>query len=177
MYYRIATRVGSSPDWEWKSTILRELSAVFHWLRLYRTFPHDRLRIFACSSPEEMNDQLGRENQGLESASVTAVQFLQERLSGSQEVVRDAAAPGGRGNHLSISTAFFPASTPNESGGKALVMDGRGAGFLEKRRVELEGGTGGDHDLPYQFVLPTSMPLVLAWVKLLEKVQQGGMQP
>ena len=32
---------------------------------------------------------------------------------------------------------------------------------LEKRREELERGSGGDHDLP-------SLPQVLAWVKLLQ---------
>jgi hypothetical protein len=48
--------------------------------------------------------------------------------------------------------------------------------LLEKRREELERGAGGDHDLPYQFTLPTSMPQVLAWVKLLARVQQGEFQ-
>ncbi|HKF36238.1 MAG TPA: hypothetical protein VKB35_05000 [Ktedonobacteraceae bacterium] len=44
---------------------------------------------------------------------------------------------------------------------------------LDKRREELELGVGGDHDLPYQFTLPSSMPQILAWVKLLVRVQQG----
>jgi len=39
---------------------------------------------------------------------------------------------------------------------------------LEKRREELERGAGGDHDLPYRFMLPTWLPQVLAWVKLLQ---------
>ncbi|HKF38973.1 MAG TPA: hypothetical protein VKB35_18900, partial [Ktedonobacteraceae bacterium] len=38
-------------------------------------------------------------------------------------------------------------------------------------------GAGGDHDLPYQFTLPTAMPQVLAWVKLLARVRQGDFQP
>jgi hypothetical protein len=121
---------------------------VFHWLRLYRTFPLDRMRIFSCEAQEELNDQLGRENRGLGSGSVTAAQFLQEGSIGSQEAVW-----------------------------KALVMVGSGAGFLEKRRVELECGAGGDHDLPYQFSLPTSMPQALAWVKLLGRAQRGDVQP
>ena len=48
---------------------------------------------------------------------------------------------------------------------------------LDKRREELERGAGGDHDLPYRFTLPTSMPQVFAWVKLLARVRQGDFQP
>jgi hypothetical protein len=48
---------------------------------------------------------------------------------------------------------------------------------LEKRREEIERGAGGDHDLPYRFTLPTSIPQVLGWVKLLVRVQQGDFQP
>lgn len=40
-------------------------------------------------------------------------------------------------------------------------------GFLERRRALLESGAGGDHDVAYQFALPTSMLQILAWVKLL----------
>ena len=29
------------------------------------------------------------------------------------------------------------------------------------------------HDLPYRFTLPTSLPQVLAWMKLLTKMQEG----
>jgi len=47
---------------------------------------------------------------------------------------------------------------------------------LAKRREEIERGASGDHDLPYQFALPTSMPQVLAWVKLPARVQQGDLQ-
>ena len=48
---------------------------------------------------------------------------------------------------------------------------------LERRRREIEGGAGGDHDLPYSFALPPSMPQVLAWMRLLAKVQRGELQP
>jgi hypothetical protein len=47
----------------------------------------------------------------------------------------------------------------------------------DKRRDEFERGAGGDHDLPYRFMLATSMPQALAWVKLLVRVQQGDLQP
>ena len=48
---------------------------------------------------------------------------------------------------------------------------------LESRRLEQELGTGGDHDAPYHFALPLSMPQVLAWMSLLGKVQRGEVQP
>jgi hypothetical protein len=57
------------------------------------------------------------------------------------------------------------------------TLDERGMSELYKRREELECGAGGDHDLSYRFTLPTSMPQVLAWAKLLVRVQQGDFQP
>ncbi len=48
--------------------------------------------------------------------------------------------------------------------------------ILESRRLELERGAGGDHDSPYTFALPLSMPQTLAWVELLVKVQQGALE-
>ena len=46
----------------------------------------------------------------------------------------------------------------------------------QKRRLELELGTGGDHDVPYTFALPPSMPQVLAWMRLLARVQRRQKQ-
>ena len=49
--------------------------------------------------------------------------------------------------------------------------------LLEKRREGLESGIGGDHDIPYRFTRPSSMPQVNAWMKLLARVQDGTSQP
>ena len=46
--------------------------------------------------------------------------------------------------------------------------------LLDKRREDLERGAGGDHDLPYQFTRPSSLPQILAWVKLLSRVYLGS---
>ena len=154
MYYRVAIQVDASPTWQWKSTVLSSLNILLHWLQFYRAFPHDRLRIFSSSSREALNEQLVRENQGLASTSVPATQFLQERM----------IAP--RGNEQTASMAAASRPSPYESSRSPL----------EKRREELERGAGGDHDLPYRFILPTSLPQVLAWVKLLARVQQGDLQ-
>lgn len=177
MYYRVAVQVDPSPLWQWKSTVLSSLDALFQFLRLYRALPHDRLRIFSCSSREEMNEQLGRENTGLSSTSVTAAQFLQERMICSPEVVWGASARGTQWNERTTSIALITELSFNEGGRGAQTLDESGVSSLEKRRAELERGIGGDHDLPYRFTLPTSLPQVLAWMKLLAKVQYGELQP
>jgi len=48
---------------------------------------------------------------------------------------------------------------------------------LDMRRLELELGTIGDHDIPYTFALPASMPQTLAWTNLLVKVYAGKLEP
>ena len=177
MYYRVAIQMDQVPHWQWKSTALSELSALFQLLRLYRAVPQDRLRVFSSSSREEMNEQLVRVNQGLESTSVTAAQFLQERMIGLREVVCRTSARGAQGNEQTTSIAVVTEQPLGESNREATSLDERGISFLDKRRVELESGAGGDHAIPYRFTLPISMPQVLAWVKLMVRVQHGDVQP
>ncbi len=167
MYYRVAIQVASSPTWKWKSSALSSLNILFQWFQYYRAVPHGRLRIFSSSSQEDLNEQLVRENQGLVSTSVPATQFLQERRIAPQRVVREAEACGTRANERTASIATLTEPSLGESSTSPL----------EKRREELEHGAGGDHDLPYSFALPPSMPQVLAWMRLLAKVQRGELQP
>ncbi len=166
MYYRVAIQVDAQPIWKWKSTVLSSLNILFHWLQYYRVLPHDRLRIFSSSSQDELNEQLVRENQGLGSPSVLATQFLQERGIAPREVGGQAAAGGTRANER---TARFAAVTRPSQGESS-------ASPLDKRREEFERGAGGDHNPPYRFTLPTSMPQVLAWLTLQVRVQQGDLQ-
>jgi hypothetical protein len=167
MYYRVAIQVHSSPTWQWKSTALNSLNILLQWLQFYRAFPRERLRIFSSSSREELNEQILRENQGLGSTSVPATQFLQERGITPRGAVREASAGETRANERTASVAAVTEPSPYQSS----------RSLLDKRREELEHGAGGDHDLPYRFTLPTSMPQVLAWVKLLARVQYGDLQP
>ena len=167
MYYRVAIQVDASPTWKWKSPALSSLNTLFQWLQYYRAEPHDRLRIFSSSSQEELNEQLVRENQGLVSPSVPAIQFLQERKSTSQGVMREAEACGTSENEQTASIATLTEPSPYESSTSPV----------DKRREELERGAGGDHDLPYSFTLPPSMAQVIAWMRLLAKVQRGELQP
>ena len=76
MYYRLAMRSKTSPDWHWKSTVLTSLEAVLRLLRLYQALPHDRLLVCSAPSRERLNEMLRRANDGLESSAVTAIQFL-----------------------------------------------------------------------------------------------------
>lgn len=177
MYYRVAIRRGNESTWRWKSTPLSSLNTLFQWLQFYQVLPKDHLRIFSSASREEMNEQLAQENQGLLSTSVTAAQFLQERLIGSREMDGEVVARGIRGKEPGTSNADVVESTFNESSLGAYTLDKRGSGSLEQRRIELERGDGGDHDLPYRFTLPLSTPQVLVWVKLLVMVRNGEVHP
>src|SRR5260370_30634163 len=78
MYYRVAIQVDASPAWQWKSTTLSSLNAVFQFLRRFHDLPQERLRVFS-SSEGDPGEQLATENNGLGSHSVTAAQFMQER--------------------------------------------------------------------------------------------------
>jgi hypothetical protein len=48
---------------------------------------------------------------------------------------------------------------------------------LERKRMEIEDGPGGDHDIPHCFSLPVSMPQLLAWTRLQTRVQAGELEP
>jgi hypothetical protein len=174
MYYRVAMESSQSATWQWKSTPLSSLQALFQWLQCYRALPHDRLRIFSSSSREAMNAQLVRENQGLGSTSVTATHFLHERRLRSPEVSGGTAAQEHR---QAASIAVSIGTRLNESSNATTALDERSRSSLERRRLELELGTGGDHDVPYSFALSASMPQVLAWIRLLAKLQCGEVQP
>ena len=114
----------------------------------------------------DLNEQLVQENQGLRSTSVPAAQFLQERMLAPQAVVGAASAGGTQANERIASIGGEGLPSPNESSSSPL----------ERRRDELERGAGGDHDLPYEFTLPTSTPRVRAWVKLLVRVRESDLQ-
>jgi len=70
-----------------------------------------------------------------------------------------------------------PHTLPNESSTAACSLNVGSMNALERRRLELELGPGGDHDVPYTFALPLSMPHVLAWMRVLAKVQRGELEP
>lgn len=174
MYYRVAwyqsaIQAHPSPAWQWKSTVLSSLQTLFQFLRLYSALPQDRLRVFSSSSCEDLDGQLMQENKGLGSHSVTAAQFLQELMIRSPEVTRGTpeSDEGAARSHPSV----------KENGKEGNGLAATGASALERRRLELERGPGGDHDVPYRFALPACLPQVFAWMRLLAKVHREEVQP
>ncbi len=177
MYYRVAIQVDSVPTWQWKSTVLSELSTLFRFLRLYGALPQECLLVFSSSSRESLQEQLVQENTGLGSPSVTAAHFLQERLIHSPEVTRGTPEREGGADQQMASIAVATQPSVNESSREGNGLVGRSMSALESRRLELELGPGGDQDVPYSFALSASMPQVLAWMGLLAKVHRGELQP
>ena len=177
MYYRAAIQVDAAPTWQWKSTVLSSLDTLFQFLRLLRALPHDQLRVFSSPSRESLAEQLEQENQGLASTSVTAAQFLQQRMLRPPTAGRSISEREG-GTSLQRGTiAVISQPAGNEQGEKGSVLENRGMSTLERRREERESGPGGDHDLPYRFSLPLSRSQVRAWMSLLVKVQRGELHP
>ena len=168
IYYRVALQANQSDTWRWRSTILTSLNALFGFLKLYSMVPRDHIRVFFSSSPECMDEMLARENKGLASNSVTVEQFLKvKRRITAQEINRLEAEVGTQEAGSPASTEVVAEQPSNE----------RSITLLEVRRLELELGTSGDHDIPYTFALPALMPQLLAWTRLLVKVQAGELQP
>jgi hypothetical protein len=75
----------------------------------------------------------------------------------------------------SVADTASPSSSA--SANEAHFLEKRSLSSLDRRRLDLEMGTGGDHDSLYSFSLPTFLPQILAWVQLLTKVQRGALQP
>lgn len=163
-YYRVAQQMDHASSLQWKSTTLSSLEALFAWLRLYRAFPVERLRVFSSASREELGEQLQRERQGLAATSSAAGDFLRARRIALPEAAVEAEI------HATVITQGV--AVPST----AKPLGEPGLNTLERRREALECGEGGDHDIPYTFALPTSMPLALAWTKLLAKLQTGILQ-
>lgn len=177
MYYRVAIQVDATQTWQWKSTVLSSLDTLFQFLRLFRAHSQDQLRVFTFSSREGLAEQLEQENNRLGSHSVTAAQYLHERMILPSAAVQSTSAREGE---MPVKRGFITVMSQqavNESGVGGSALENRSMSTLEWRREELESGPGGDHDLTYSFNLPYSVPQVLAWTAFLVKVRRGELQP
>jgi hypothetical protein len=176
MYYRVAIQrqgdqLDRPPIWQWKSTALSSLQSLFQVLRLYGAIPQAYLRVFSSPSREDLEEQLRHENSGFGSASVTAAHFLQQRMIHLSGVTSACGAQG----HDGIASIAVSTKTRLDESVRAAHGE-RSMSSLESRRFELELGPGGDQDVAYSFVLPPSMPQVLAWMRLLARIQRGELQ-
>ena len=182
IYYRLAIQSTDSPVWRWKSTVLTSLDALFQLLRIYRAIPPSRIRVFFASATEYMDGMLLRENHGLVSNSVTAEQFFATQQIDALAMKRLEEEAGSMEQIALLSTPAYAERLSKQHGSKALEAaehSGRvsHSGPLEQRRLEVELRPGGDHDVPYTFSLPTSVPQALAWAALLARVQRGELEP
>ena len=173
-YYRMARQDRQTAAWVWKTTALTSLQAVFQVLRSFRALPQDGIRVFLGASKEDLNEMLKRENAHLVSGSVTAVQFLQERLLHvpGQYGAEDGAKKPAVRQALSVAARSSLRERNTSTGFPVLG----GINSLERMRLEREGGLGGDHDTPYRFTLPVSTPQLLAWIRLQVRVQDGELE-
>ena len=180
MYYRVAIRRERDQrdrpsSWQWQSTVLSSLQTVFQFLRLYRA-RQDHLRVFSSSSWEGLEEQFVHENQGLGSTSVTAAQFLQQRMIRSPEVTRATSEHGAQEHQERAPIAVSTKTRWDEISRAFHALDEGDMSSLERRRLELELGPGGDHDVAYSFALPASVPQVLVWMRLLARVHRGELE-
>jgi hypothetical protein len=177
-YYRLAIQNQQTALWTWKSTVVTSLEAVFQLLRIYRALPQDRVRVFSSASKEELAlALLDSEKNSLTVCSVTAAEFSHAR----QLQIYDGAYHGFDGGtaqpNVQFSTTVTLASSwPVDSVAPASLA-ASGVNDLEKRRLEQEMGPGGDHDLPYTFMLPPTLAQVRVWIQLFAQVQMGELQP
>lgn len=169
MYYRIAGRLRHSPTWRWRTTKLTALPAVWTHLQRYRWPEHTELRVFFASSVECLEEMLARANEGKESASVPAEQIWCGQPLPRGELAGEATAGEVRGSAEQKTTpvAVRPAFERSEARLNPLDL----------RRLELELGAGGDHDLPYRFAWPLFLPQALAWIRVMRRVRLEEVGP
>lgn len=176
MLYRVAIQTQTvPPSWQWKSTPLSSLDAVLRFLRLHRALPQDRLRVFSSASREDLDEQFRVEQSAMGMHSVTAAQFLRERLISSGDSTGETSEQKPQNNLKAVSGVTVISLSLNESSKRTLTLDG--VSRLDCKRLELERGAGGDHDLPYHFAFPSTWPQACAWTELLVQVQRGELQP
>jgi hypothetical protein len=168
-YYRLAVQEYQTSKWVWKSTVLTSLAAVLHLLRIYSPIPADRIRVFSSTCEEEMAEMLNRENDGLVSGSLTAGEFLRARRLSLQ----NASAPETIEKLVRRSTVVLVDPSVQEDRPASAYAHTSSMDLLEQRRLQLELGPGGDHDTAYRCALPPSTPQLLAWTRLMVRVQAG----
>jgi hypothetical protein len=174
-YYRIARQDRQTATWVWRTTVLTSLQAVFQLLRSFRALPQDSIRVFIAASKEELNEMLRCENAHMLSGSVTATQFLRERLL---HVPGQYATEDGTTEPAVLPAMVIAANSSLQEYNTITAFHVSGdINSLERMRLERESGPGGDHNTAYRFTLPASTPQLLAWIRLQIRVQAGELQP
>jgi hypothetical protein len=173
-YYRLALQEHQTSPWTW-SIIQTSLDDLLqHLARIRHVISLECIHVFTAPSKEDLDTLLSRETNSLPSGSVTAAQFLHDYMD-THEGVQSASAHGTAENSLWKPTFATPSTSPSlrENSTSPGIPSGFGMSLLEKKRLEMELGSGGDHDTPYLRALPISTPQLLAWARLLARVQAG----
>lgn len=172
MYYRVATRLDSASHLHWESRVIATLDGLLRVLRLYRTMPCDHICICFSSSVEGLDLMLGRANNGLASNSLTIDQFLDSRWSIQHHEMTGLETELRAREHGGIEVAPSAREPSQQEKRMSTPLEGS-VDFLDMRRLALELGTPGDHDISYKFTLPISVSQTLDWAKLLAMVHHG----
>jgi len=175
MFYRITMQADASLSWQWKSTPLSSLDAVLGFLRLHRALPQDRLRVFSSASREGLDEQFKREQSAMGFHSVTATQFLRERLISPGDTTRETSEQKTQENQEAVSSEAALSLSLYKSNMRTPTLDN--VSRLDCKRLEIERGACGDHDLPYYFAIPHVWPQVRAWTEILVQIQRGELPP
>jgi len=178
-YYRLAFQERSSSTLAWKSTVLTSLDELLQRLVSIRhVIPLERVHVFTASAKEDLDELINGENNGLPSVSIPAAQFLHDNIHSLEP------PPSASAERTAELTAWQPDTVATSSSLLEYILATASAlssqwstTMLEKNRLVREMGSGCDHDTPYLFSLPLSTPQLLAWVRLLVRVQTGELQP
>jgi hypothetical protein len=175
MLYRVAIQtITVPPIWQWKSTPLSSLDAVLRFLRQYRAIRQDRLRVFSSASRQDLDEQFKLEQEAMGTYSVTAEQFLCERRISSGGATGGTSEQKTQHNQMAVSGGAILSRSANGNSKRTATLDSMDR--LDYKRVELEQGAGGDHDLPYHFAFPPTWQQACSWTELLVQVQRGQLQ-
>jgi len=175
-YYRVALQRDQSPTWQWESRVITSLDVVFRVLRLYRTMPWEHIRVFFASSVACLDEMLACEDQGLPSSFLTADQLFNGGKPIDPHEMQQVESAGGPGQSMgTVVASLIGAQACHEQGQSA--PDKGSTSVLERSRLAVELNGSADHDTPYRFSLPASLPQILAWTRLLARVQRGELEP
>jgi len=173
IYYRVAWKSGQTSTWQWKSTKLTSRDAVFRFLQAHSALGLERLCIFSSSSITELHEQLAQQNMGLNTSSVAAEEFLRQL----GPVTIGTAADEKSTHKLPENRSAIVPTDLSAHASSVRPFSDYNVNEMHNRRIAIEQGTGGDHDTPYIFTLPCSTPQILAWLRLMGKVQRGELEP
>ena len=192
IYFRVAIRMDQPSQWRWKSGMLDTPGTLFDFLNMYDRVSKNRLRVFFATSKTVMNEMLVRENNGLLSNSLTVEEFLERGrkiegqyikqlefelgLQESMELIAKSAITRKLGDESSSLQAASSIEATNPVIAETRVNN-QESNFIRQTREKLEWSRGDGYDTLYTFALPVSMPQILAWTRLLAKVQRGELIP